>query len=137
MISLIINVMLAGLLLTCIIYCIRLEKRIRTFQSANVALGESVAQLARLTIEAEEAVQRFRAVAAESEAQLATPVANARSLSTQLEQQIDDAEEVMNRIGRIVGAAAPAPAAPPTSGGRRRQPDVHEHRSRSRFAGIG
>lgn len=101
-----------------------------------------MAQLARLTHEAEEAVQRFRAAAAESEAQLSSPVAAARSLSTQLEQQIDDAEEVMNRIGRIVGAATPAQsapsmAAPAASAPRRRSGDVHEHRSRSRFAGIG
>lgn len=142
MISLVINATLALLLGTCIFYCIRLDKRIRVFQSANALLGETVASLSRQTKDAEEAIRNFREAAAACEAQIAAPLAAARGISGTLEQQIDDAEMVMNKIGRIVGAASPdketqTMAAPSGPAARRRLGDLPDSRSRSRFAGIG
>lgn len=142
MISLLINLALALLLVTCIIYCVRLEKRLRIFQSANAVLGESVTLLAKHSRDAEEAIQRFKEAAAQCETQLAGPLSAARALSGKLEEQIDDAETVMNKIGRIVSAAAPSPAptaqvTPVPSTSRRRPSDGPERHSRSRFAGIG
>ena len=139
MIALIIEGTLALLLLTCILYSVRLEKRMRGFQAANESLGQSVALLSRQTKEAEDALRRFREAVASADAQLSEPVEAARALSDKLEGQIDDAEAVMNKIGRIVGAAtppqpAPAQAAPVAT--RRRMQDA-DSRSRSRFAGIG
>jgi hypothetical protein len=142
MMSLLINIALALLLVTCIVYCLRLEKRLRIFQSANAVLGESVTLLARQTKDAEDAILRFKETAAQCEAQLAVPLSAARTLSGKLEEQIDDAETVMNKIGRIVSAAGPAPAplspvTPVQSSSRRRASDGPERASRSRFAGIG
>lgn len=143
MISLAINGMLALLLVTCILYCVRLEKRLRIFQSANGMLAETVTNLSRQTREADEAIKRFRAAVTECEAQIASPLANARSMSNKLDQQLEDAELVMDKIGRIVGAAAPppnpAPVAQHAPGGavRRRVGDLPERGGRSRFAGIG
>ncbi len=141
MMTLLINGMLSVLLVTCIIYCVRLEKRLRAFQSTNAILGETVAQLARHTKEADEAVRRFREAASECDAQISAPLGAARTLSTKLEQQLEDAELVMDKIGRIVGAATPPKptqaATPATAAPRRRLGDLPERGSRSRFAGIG
>ena len=141
MITLLINATLALLLITCIIYCVRLEKRLRAFQSINVALGDAIGQLARHTKEADEAVRRFREAASECETQITSPLASARTLSEKLEQQLGDAEMVMDKISRIVGAATPpkqAPTtAPPNPTPRRRLGDLPERAGRSRFAGIG
>lgn len=140
MISLLINLALALLLITCIVYCVRLERRLRVFQSANAVLGESVLQLTRQTKDAEDAIARFKEAAAACEIQLAGPLSAARTLSSKLEEQIDDAETVMTKIGRIVSAAAPAAqtvVASNSSVSRRRTSDGPERHSRSRFAGIG
>lgn len=140
MISLLINLALALLLITCIVYCVRLERRLRVFQSANAVLGESVLQLTRQTKDAEDAIARFKEAAAACEIQLAGPLSAARTLSSKLEEQIDDAETVMNKIGRIVSAAAPAAqtvVASNSSVSRRRASEGPERHSRSRFAGIG
>ena len=140
MISLLINLALALLLVTCIVYCVRLEKRLRIFQSANAVLGESVTLLARQTKDAEDAIRRFKEAAAQCEVQLAGPLSAARTLSGKLEEQIVDGETVMNKIGRIVGAATPTPISattPAQSVPRRRPSDGPERSSRSRFAGIG
>lgn len=145
MISLLIQSILALLLVTCILYCVRLERRLRIFQTANQQLGETVNQLSRKSHEAELAIARFKEAAAECEAQIAAPLAAARSVSGKLEEQIDDAETVMNKIGRIVTAASPNPA---HSSDNSHQPmqaaaikprlaSTTDRSSRSRFAGIG
>lgn len=144
MISLLIQSILALLLVTCIVYCIRLERRLRVFQAANQQLGETVAQLTRKSQDAEQAILRFKEAAGECEAQITAPLHAARSLSTKLEQQLDDAETIMDKIGRIVMAAAPSsemdrtkPADKNSSSAPKRSAVKTERSSLSRFAGIG
>lgn len=141
MMTLIVNGMLSLLLVTCIIYCVRLEKRMRAFHATNIALGEAIVRLAQHTKEADEAVRRFREAASECETQISEPLASARTLSAKLEQQLEDAEMVMDKIVRIVGAANPAHASHTVASAnpapRRRLGDLPERSARSRFAGIG
>lgn len=145
MISLLIQSILALLLVTCILYCVRLERRLRIFQTANQQLSDTVAQLSRKSHEAELAIARFKEVALECEAQIAGPLAAARSVSGKLEEQIDDAETVMNKISRIVSAASPNMPPPsgnahqptPAAGAKPGLAATPERSTRSRFAGIG
>ena len=144
MISSLIQSILALLLITCILYCVRLERRLRIFQTANQQLSDTVGQLSRKSHEAEVAIARFKEAAADCEAQIAGPLAAARSLSGKLEEQIDDAEAVMNKIGRIVTAASSQAtsspglqSAAPVAANKSRLASASDRGSRSRFAGIG
>ncbi|HUG61189.1 MAG TPA: DUF6468 domain-containing protein [Methylomirabilota bacterium] len=117
-----IEVVVAGLLVTTIAYCMVLNRRLTRLRADEEVLRATIAELITATEIAERAILGLKATASECEKSLGARLLKAESMSVDLDRQVAAGGEIVRRIGAIVGASTaretarvadePAPAAP-------------------------
>jgi hypothetical protein len=86
-VSLILEVVLVLLLAACLFYCWRLERRLASLRSGQDGVRATVVELAQATARAEAAVRDMRQ--------------NAEAAGAELQERIDDARRLSERLGRL------------------------------------
>lgn len=110
-----IEIVVAGLLVLTIAYCVILNQRLTRLRADEEVLRATIAELITATEIAERAILGLKATAAECEKSLGGRLRAAEAMSADFDRQLSAGNEIMRRIGAIVGAASgQAPAGPAT-----------------------
>ncbi|MGE3143651.1 MAG: DUF6468 domain-containing protein [Hyphomonadaceae bacterium] len=88
---------LALLLLACLFYCWRLDRRLSALRNGQDGIRAAAAELNAAVVQAESAIKTLRVTAAES--------------GRELGERIEDARILSNRLGAMARVAEPARAA--------------------------
>lgn len=107
-----IEVVVAGLLVLTIAYCIVLNRRLTRLRADEEMLRGTIAELITATEIAERAILGLKATASDCEKSLGARLLKAEAMSHDLDRQVTAGSEIVRRIGAIVGAASPGPALP-------------------------
>ena len=100
------------LLLLTILYCVRLNNRLRVLKADEQSLRATISELLTATEIAERAIAGLKATMREGEVTLGERLTRVEELSAGLERQIGAGEILLGKISRIAGAAQPEPSAP-------------------------
>jgi hypothetical protein len=112
-IGVMIESLVAVLLLLTIGYCVMLNKRLRRLKADEQTLKATISELITATEIAERAVAGLKVTVQECDAGLGQRLRSAEMMLTELARQTGAGEQVVAKLGQIVGAAralAPAPA---------------------------
>lgn len=99
-----IELAVAGLLAVSILYCARLERRLKTIETSGADLRRTIEELDGAIERAERAVGDLKATASDCERTLADRLDSARRRSAELTERIRAGGEVIACITRIVAA---------------------------------
>ncbi|MFN3481992.1 DUF6468 domain-containing protein [Rhabdaerophilum calidifontis] len=116
--GLIIELMVVGLLVVTIGYCVVLDRRLRAVRADETVMRKTVIELSAATERAERAIDSLKSTLGDCDRTLAERLRVAERYAADLEEQIKSGDDILSRIGRIVAAApepqpaAPAPVAP-------------------------
>lgn len=103
-----VNLLVAGLLVVTIGYCVLLNKRLMRLRADEANLRATISELVTATEIAERAIQGLRSVAADTDRTLGQRLRDAERFSHEIERQISDGEDVFERIAQITQAVKPA-----------------------------
>ncbi|WP_237152565.1 DUF6468 domain-containing protein [Oryzibacter oryziterrae] len=106
-----IEIVVAVLLVLTIFYCAVLNRRLTRLRADEEILRATISELITATEIAERAIFGLRATAAECEKSLGARMGSAEELLGNLDQRLSAGNEIVKRIGAIVGAAG-GPGAP-------------------------
>jgi len=106
--GLVLEGLVAVLLVVTIIYCILLDRRIRSFKAEQINLAGLVAQLSNATEHAEVAVAGLKSTAEEADGELDGKLRKARSLSEELAFMVETGN---NLAGKLADPARRGPLA--------------------------
>ncbi|MCZ8188062.1 MAG: DUF6468 domain-containing protein [Beijerinckiaceae bacterium] len=115
--GLVIELMVVGLLVVTIGYCIMLDRRLRQVRQDEAVMRKTVVELGAATERAERAIDALRATLGDCDRTLAERLRVAERYTADLEDQIRSGDDILNRISRIVSTTG-APAADPAAGQR-------------------
>jgi hypothetical protein len=113
--GLVIELMVVGLLVVTIGYCIMLDRRLRQVRQDEAIMRKTVVELGAATERAERAIDSLRATLGDCDRTLAERLRVAERYTADLEDQIRSGDDILNRISRIVsttGASVPADPVP-------------------------
>jgi len=96
------ELIVAGLLLVTIGYCMMLDRRLRRLRQDEAVMKKNVAELSLATERAERAVEALRQTLGECDRTLADRLRVAERYAADLEGQIKSGDDVLNRISKIV-----------------------------------
>lgn len=130
--------MVSLLLLLTILYCVRLNGRLRMLRADEQSLRATIAELITATEIAERAIGGLKATMREGEETLSARLGRAEQLSAELEQRILRAEAVLDKITRIAGAARSVepPASVPDARAVAAAAQAFAERARARLSGL-
>lgn len=103
--GLILESLVAVLLVVTIVYCVKLELRLRALRSGQDGLKEIIGALNTATVRAQTSVAELRAAAESVRADLGDRVSQARSICDELSLMIETGN---NLADRLAGKSAPA-----------------------------
>ena len=106
--------LVAVLLLLTIGYCILLNKRLQRLKADEHSLKATIGELITATEIAERAILGLKATASECERAVGGRMLAAETLLGDLDQRLTAGNEIVKRIGAIVGAARSGAVAPMT-----------------------
>ncbi|MCZ8377224.1 MAG: DUF6468 domain-containing protein [Beijerinckiaceae bacterium] len=115
--GLVIELMVVGLLVVTIGYCIMLDRRLRQVRQDEAVMRKTVVELGAATERAERAIDALRATLGDCDRTLAERLRVAERYTADLEDQIRSGDDILNRISRIVSTTG-VPAADPAAGQR-------------------
>jgi hypothetical protein len=105
-ITLIADVLVASLLVATIITCYVLTKRIERLKADEAGMRQTVSALIAATDTAERAIAGLKNTLGDCDRTLAERLQTAERYAADLAAQIEAGQDVMDRIGQIVSAAA-------------------------------
>lgn len=125
--GMIIELMVLGLLVVTIGYCMLLDRRLRAVRQDEKIMRKTVNDLSQATERAERAIESLKTTLGDCDRTLAERLRVAERYAADLEDQIRTGDDVLNRITRIVQgtaeqAAKPAQPAPVPAAGESRRP---------------
>lgn len=97
----IIEALVATLLVLTILYCVRLNKSIQQFKGQDRAMKETIGELVTATETAHRAIAGLKATVREADATLGERLRKAETFSTELKQQVDGAQGILDRLTKI------------------------------------
>lgn len=106
--GLVLEAVVAVLLVVTIIYCIMLDRRIRSFKSEQINLAGLVAQLSNATDHAEVAVAGLKSTAEEADGELDSKLKKARSLSEELAFMVETGNNLAGKLADPARRGEPA-----------------------------
>ncbi len=112
--ELVLNVIVAGLLVATIIYCMVLDRRIRTFKAEQKTLSGLVGDLNSATRNAEDAVAGLKVTTKAAQGDLGGKLSKARSLSDELAFMVESGNSIATKLSD-----------PSARGGHIKQPELH------------
>ncbi len=98
------------LLAFTVVYCIRLDRRLERLRADERSMRQTVVDLGVSTERAERTIEGLRQVLAECDRTLGDRLRRAAEASDQLDAAVRTGGDVLDRIGKIVGAAQEATA---------------------------
>ena len=113
-VGLIIESLVAVLLMLTIGYCMLLNKRLKRLKADEMALKATISELITVTEIAERAIAGLKLTVHECDQNLGERLRTAERFSADMERQLTDGAEVLDRLTKIVIATRPevAPAGP-------------------------
>jgi len=108
-IGLAIEVSVAALLVLTIVYCVTLNRRLKSLKADEGAMKATIAELVAATTAAERAVGGLRATMKDCESGLDERLRAAQLMAADLELQAKAGDVVLGKLTRIVAAARSAP----------------------------
>lgn len=111
--GIVLEALVAVLLIVTIIYCIILDRRIRSFKSEQLNLSGLVAQLSSATTNAEVAVAGLKITADEADGELDSKLKRARSLSEELAFMVETGNNLAGKLADPALRGQPLVAASP------------------------
>jgi hypothetical protein len=107
--------LVAVLLLITIGYCVVLNQRLRRFRADESSLKATISELITATEIAERAIAGLKVTVRECDQNLGERLRTAERFSAEIARQLEDGEDILARVSKIVNAtrAAPGPAAAP------------------------
>lgn len=111
--DLVLQILLTALLAVTVVYCYRLDKRLRILRSGQDGLREVVEQLNAATVEAGRSIELLRGSSVEIGEELDKRMRSARALLDELSLVVASGNNLAERLeARLTaGARAPAPGA--------------------------
>jgi len=114
--ALIIESLVAILLMVTIGYCYILNKRLMRLKADEQSLKATISELITATEIAERAITGLKVTVRECDQDLGERLRTAERFCAEMDRQLGDGEQVLDRLARIVLATRPdAAVAPPTS----------------------
>ncbi|MBZ0217767.1 MAG: DUF6468 domain-containing protein [Fimbriimonadaceae bacterium] len=107
-ISLIIEGLVSILLLLTIGYCMVLNRRLKLLRADESVLRNTISDLTKASLRAEEAIAGLRIAAGEAETHLAGQTRHAHDISRELAQRVGDGQEIVKQLAAITRAARPS-----------------------------
>ncbi|BBF91851.1 DUF6468 domain-containing protein [Blastochloris tepida] len=107
-----IELIVAGLLATTIVYCVLLNKRLTRLRSDERALKQTIGELINVTESAERAIAGLKATVRECDANLGDRIRLAERFTAEMDRQLRAGRDVVERIVQITDAARPSVMAP-------------------------
>lgn len=115
--GIVIELMVVGLLVVTIGYCVMLDRRLRAVRQDEQVMRKTVTELGAATERAERAIDSLRHTLGDCDRTLAERLRVAERYTADLEDQIRTGDDILNRISRIVSTTAEAPAQEPAGRG--------------------
>ncbi|HRE19617.1 MAG TPA: DUF6468 domain-containing protein [Rhabdaerophilum sp.] len=115
--GIVIELMVVGLLVVTIGYCVMLDRRLRAVRQDEQIMRKTVVELGAATERAERAIDSLRHTLGDCDRTLAERLRVAERYTADLEDQIRTGDDILNRISRIVSTTAEAPAQEPAGRG--------------------
>jgi hypothetical protein len=114
-VSMVVELLVAGLLAATIAYCITLNRRLQRLRSDEQSLKATIAELITATEIAERAIQGLKVTVRECDGTLGERLRTAERFLADIEREVKAGEVVVERISRITEAARDAgrPRKPP------------------------
>ncbi len=112
--GLMIEGLVAVLLFITIGYCMLLNKRLRRFRADEQSLKATISELITATEIAERAIAGLKLTVRECDQNLGERLRTAERFSAEIARQLENGEDILDRVTRIVSASRPA-AAPATA----------------------
>ena len=109
-IGFIIELVVVVLLGFTVLYCIILDRRLQRLRADETAMRQTVVDLGLATERAERAIDGLRQAHLECDRTLGERLRAAASASAGLDEAVRSGDEILDRIGRIVGVAKRAAA---------------------------
>lgn len=109
--SLVFDLMLAGLLAVMIFYAVRLNKRIAVLRDGEGALQQMIGQFSESSLVAQESARQLKAAGTEAEFGVKAAVAKGMALRNDLEMMLDQADLLVARMDDDRYRVPPAPEA--------------------------
>ncbi len=119
MMGLAIESLVAVLLLLTILYCARLNARIKLLRADERAMKSTIAELVLATENAERAIGGLKLTVREAQDTLEGQLRDAEDFNSAMAEHLRAGEDVLDRLrkiaqaGRLMGATGPAPGAGP------------------------
>jgi hypothetical protein len=111
-VSMIVELLVAGLLAATIAYCIMLNRRLMRLKSDDQALKATIAELITATEIAERAIQGLKVTVRECDGTLGERLRTAERFLVEIEREVKAGQTVVDRISKITEAARPRPPQP-------------------------
>ncbi|HUN11356.1 MAG TPA: DUF6468 domain-containing protein [Rhabdaerophilum sp.] len=115
--GIVIELMVVGLLVVTIGYCVMLDRRLRAVRQDEQIMRKTVVELGAATERAERAIDSLRHTLGDCDRTLAERLRVAERYTADLEDQIRTGDDILNRISRIVSTTAETPALEPAGRG--------------------
>ena len=109
-VSMIVELLVAGLLAATIAYCVRLNRRLTLLKSDEQALRATIAELVTATEIAERAIQGLKVTVRECDGTLGERLRTAERFLADIDREVRAGQVVVDRIARITEAANDADA---------------------------
>ena len=113
--GLMIEGLVAVLLLITIGYCVVLNQRLQRFRADEQSLKATISELITATEIAERAIAGLKLTVRECDQNLGERLRTAERFSADIARQLDNGEDILNRVSKIVNATRPAAGAAATS----------------------
>ncbi len=110
-VSMIVELLVAGLLAATIAYCVRLNRRLLLLKSDEQALKATIAELITATEIAERAIQGLKVTVRECDGTLGERLRTAERFLAEIEREVKAGQVVVDRVAKITEAARPKPPA--------------------------
>ncbi len=111
--GMVVELMVVGLLVVTIGYCILLDRRLRAMRQDEQIMRKTVIELGAATERAERAIDSLRHTLGDCDRTLAERLRVAERYTADLEDQIRSGDDILNRISRIVSTTLDQPVAEP------------------------
>jgi hypothetical protein len=108
MMSVVLELLVVGLLAVTVAYCIQLDRKLQRLRQDEKAMRQTVVDLGLATERAERAIEGLRASLGDCDRTIVERLRLAETASAELKVQVGAGEDVLNRIGKIVGVARQA-----------------------------
>lgn len=105
--GLMIEALVAVLLLITISYCVVLNQRLQRFRADEQSLKATISELITATEIAERAIAGLKLTVRECDQNLGERLRTAERFSADIARQLDNGEDILNRVSKIVNATRP------------------------------